>query len=436
MSPLRGVLRAWGAGMEAATWLALVPGRILARRGGLPLATDLAERLGRSAPVAPPGRAPWLVHAVSAGEMAAASALVAEMARRDVGLRALLSTGTSAGRAVAESTRRRFPDVVTGVTYLPWDRPRAVERWLARAGVEAVAVVEAEIWPGLFEGARRAGIPLVLCSGRMTPGEARRYALVRPFLGPAFEVPGWIGVQSPEDVARFVGAGAPPDRVFLSGNLKWDAPPGGRPLPAAWEAVLGGDVVVAASTHAPEEEVLLEALRLVRSSVPGARLVLAPRRVSRAGSIAALARRDGHTTALLSDAPPAGWDVLVVDAFGYLPELYRRAGAAFVGGSLSRRGGHSPAEPALAGVPLLMGPSDENSRGEARRLETSGALFRVGGNDPARSAASALVALLSDPVAQARAREALGSAAAGLRGAAKAAVNALLGIVGPPAPPV
>ena len=433
MTPSPRGLRAWGAGVEAATWLGLVPARVLSPRRGVPLSVELAERLGRSDPAPPPGRSPWLVHAVSAGEMSAASSLVAEMERRGLGLRALLATGTAAGRSVAETLRRRFPGVVTGVTYLPWDRPSAVRRWLARTGVEAVAVVEAEIWPGLFEAARGAGVPLAICSGRISAGEAGRYALVRPWFRRVLEIPGWIGVQTPQDASRFVRAGAPEARVVPSGNLKWDLPPGGRELPGEWEKALSvcrpGEFLVGASTHAPEEEILLDGLLRTRQVQRSARLVLAPRRVGRAGRIAGAARRRSLVPALLSEAPPAAWDVLVVDSFGHLPEVYRHAAAAYVGGSLTRHGGHSPCEPALSGLPLLMGPSDWGCRAESRLLEREGALLRVGADDPAAAVAAYFVALLSDRESAERARAASRTVAAGLRGASSAAVDAILALV-------
>lgn len=420
----------WAVLVETLVWLVLVPATTLGFRRGVPLGKELAERLGRAPLPEPPGRRPWLVHAVSAGEMIAASALVAEMARRGLGLRAVLATSTSAGRRMAEGIWRRFPDLVVGVTYLPWDRPRAITRWLSGIGCEAVVVIEAELWPGLFRAARAVGVPLAICSGRLTGPEARRYRLIRPLFRHVLSAASWVGVQTPEDLDRFVAAGAHRERVEIAGNLKWDAPPVGRELPVRWRDSIRGDYFVGGSTHEPEERILLGALHTLRRRRPAVRLVLAPRRVARAPRICRLARQAGFLSALLSAEPPSVWDVLVVDDYGFLPTLYAAASAAFVGGSLAPRGGHSPLEPALLGVPILMGPFDASARAVSGRLETAGALRRVDVRDPAGSVAAALEELLGNAEAARTASRAARAMAEAERGAAALAADRILALVG------
>ena len=421
---------AWAAGMEAATWAGLVPAIALARRRDVARPRELSERLGRSRPAVAAGRRPWLVHAVSAGEMTAASALVAEMGRRSGGLRAFLTTGTEAGRRIADALAGAYPDVVAGVAYLPWDRPAAMQRWLAALEPEVAVVVEAELWPGLFDAARRASIPIAVASGHLTDGEARRYRVVRPLFRGVLSAPAWFGVQTPADVGRFVAAGAEAGRVELAGNLKWDAPARGRALPAEWTACLGGPLVAGASTHAPEEEHLFDALASVRGNVRDVRLILAPRHVGRAHAVAASARAHGLRASLLSEPPAGGWDVLVVDGYGLLPSIYGLAAVVFVGGSLAPRGGHSPIEPALAGVPLVMGPHDDSCEEASRALEDAGALARVSPLAPGLSLASAIANFLRSPYAARRASAAAHAVADRERGTAARAVDRILALVG------
>ncbi|HVO51606.1 MAG TPA: glycosyltransferase N-terminal domain-containing protein [Thermoanaerobaculia bacterium] len=423
-------LGAWAAGMEAATWAGLVPAIALCRRRDVARPRELGERLGRSLPSVAAGRKPWLVHAVSAGEMSAASAIVAEMGRRAVGLRAFLTTGTEAGRRIADALAGAYPDVVAGVAYLPWDRPAAMRRWLAALGPEAAVVIEAELWPGLFDAARRASVPIAVASGRLTDAEAQRYRLVRPLFRGILSAPAWIGVQTPGDAGRFVAAGAEAARVEVAGNLKWDAPARGRALPAEWEACLGGPLVAGASTHAPEEELLFDALASIRGNVRDVRLVLAPRHVGRALAVAASARAHGLRASLLSAPPARGWDVLVVDGYGFLPSIYGKAAVVFVGGSLAPRRGHSPIEPALSGVPLVMGPHDDSCEEASRALEDAGALARVSPLAAAPSLASAVANFLRSPHAARRASAASRAVADRERGAAARAVDRILALVG------
>ncbi len=422
-------LGAWAAGMEAATWIGLVPAIALARRRDLSLRRELDERLGRASASVTGGHRPWLIHAVSAGEMSAASAIVAEMGRRPPGLRAVLTTGTEAGRRIAATLGEAYPDVVAGVAYLPWDRPGAIRRWLAALDPIAAVVVETELWPGLFDAARRAAIPLAVVSGRLSDAEARRYRLARPVFRDVLAAAGWIGVQTARDAERFVAAGADALRVEVAGNLKWDAPARGRALPPEWEACLAGPLVVGASTHAPEEEHLFDALISIRGNVHDARLLLAPRHVARSFGVAAAARAHGLRACLLSEPPARGWDVLIVDGYGFLPSLYGKAAVAFVGGSLAPRGGHSPIEPALAGVPLVMGPHDEACADVSRTLEEAGALTRVSPFAPAQSLASAIANLLRSPSAARRASSAAHAVAARESGAAARAVDRILGLI-------
>lgn len=423
-------LAAWSAGTEVVTWAGLVPAIALAPGRRLPLRLELGERLGRAAPPAPEGRRTWLVHAVSAGEMAAAGALVAEMARRQVGLHAHLTTGTEAGRQIAEALRNAHAATVTGVTYLPWDRPAAMRRWLAALDPEAAVVIEAELWPGLFDAARRAAIPLVVASGRLSDAEAARYRLARPVFGSVLAAAGWIGAQTHEDAKRFVAAGAEAGRVEVAGSLKWDAPARGRALSPGWEATLDGPLVVGASTHAPEESHLLRAIATVRARVPAARLVLAPRDAARGRRVLGLARKKGFRAVLLSDAPTDAWEVLVVDGYGSLPSFYAKAALAFVGGSLAPRGGHSPIEPALLGIPLAMGPHDASCAGASRALENGGALVRISTIDPAASLADAITRVLLEPDIPRQASTAARNLAERERGAAARVVDRVLGLVG------
>ncbi len=370
------VLGAYGVAAGAAVAAA----RIALLRGAG--ASERAERLGAAPPPCGPGR--LLLHAVSAGEMTAAWALAAEIERTAPGVKLLLTTGTSEGRIVAERAREACR-AVEAVSFLPWDRPAAVRRWLSRLAPSAVVTVEAELWPGLYLGARSLGIPVAVASGRLRPGEARRYALLgrffRPVVGRGLVDRRALG-SGPREVSL--------DRREPCPRRRDRRPEARRPgaerrrCDRAWEAHLGSGppLLVAASTHAPEEELLLAAVKRLRGEGVDVRLALAPRRVARAGEVERLARGAGFETRRLSGSPgPA--PVLVVDTFGLLSSLWPHAAVGFLGGTLAPVGGHSPVDAAEAGVPLVAGPSLDGVRELADTLRTAGALVDVGGDGAA-----------------------------------------------------
>lgn len=424
---VRLALGAYGAAMEAVTWTALVPFEAAREAFGPARAATVRQRLGRWVPPGTGTRPLLLFHAVSVGEMAAAEALLLALRGELAGFSAVVTAGNRDGLAAAEALAARRREV-RAVSLLPWDRPGRVRRWLQRLAPDAVCVVETELWPGLFLACRDLGVPLLVVNGRIYPRDVPRYRIARAFFREVLGAAAWIGVQTEAERSAFVEVGADPARVAVTGNLKLDLPVADAPLPAPWSEALadGAPLVVAGSTHAGEERVLLAAISRLRERVRDVRLVVAPRHPRRAAAIAEEARRAGLAAALWS-RPERGvpFDVVVVDAFGLLPALYARATAAFVGGSLVPRGGQSPVEPAARGVPVVSGPDLTHFAEVASALERAGGLTRVAGLDPAVEIASALEPLLTDEGARRaageRAREAVGT----LRGAASLSARAV-----------
>jgi 3-deoxy-D-manno-octulosonic-acid transferase len=362
--------------------------------------------------------------------MTAASALAAEIERTAPGQKVLLTTGTREGLTVAERVRESC-GAVEAVSYLPWDRPGAVHRWLSRLAPSAVVTVEAELWPGLFLGARSLGIPVAVASGRLRLSEARRYALARPFFRPVMEAVSWIGARTQEDRERFIAIGASAFCVEVTGDLKLDAPTPCATLPPEWESwfAAGPPLLVGVSTHAPEEDLLLTAMERLREKGIPVRLALAPRYVSRGVEVEQLARRAGFETRRLSGSRgPA--DVLVLDVFGLLPALFPHAAIAFLGGTIAPVGGHSPVGVAEAGVPLLAGPSLEGVSDVVGALRSAGALVDVSREGAVAELTAALAKLLADEDDRRRRGEAGRRALGCLRGAAARTATRVLALLG------
>jgi 3-deoxy-D-manno-octulosonic-acid transferase len=201
-----------------------------------------------------------------------------------------------------------------------------------------------------------------------------------------------ILARSAEDARRFTAIGAAADRVRDAGNVKFDAAARGlAPRPSDETEALR---IVAGSTHAPEERLLIEAAAALRTDFPRLELVLAPRRVRRARAILRRARAAGFRSALASQSDPAA-PVRVLDSIGGLAAAYSGAAIAVVGGTFSRHGGHSPLEAAVRGCALVIGPRPGAFRGEADALGAADAAELVGQR---RDLVPVLRKLLSDPV--------------------------------------
>ncbi len=315
------------------------------------------ERFGFVAPLA--GQRVIWIHAVSVGEVRSAAALVDRLAERFPRHRLLVTTMTPTG---SDQVRGLFGDSVTH-TYVPYDFPDAVNRFLDRVQPELAIIAETEFWPNLFAACRRRNIPLHLVNVRLSQASFRGYswfpALTRTMLSDA----SLICAQSRIDAQRLRNLGVAERVIRVTGNLKFDAelPPSllddGRALRARWG--VDRPVWIAASTHPHEEAKILEAFASLRERFPGLLLVLVPRHPERFAAVARLCRRRGHTIALRSKTrgvlgPEVG--VLVGDTMVELQQLYAAADVAFIGGSLVRRGGQNLLEACAVRVPVVFGP--------------------------------------------------------------------------------
>lgn len=333
----------------------------------------LAARLGFVAPVA--GKPVWL-HCVSVGETVAAEPLVSAL--REQGLPLLLTNTTFTG---AQRVRQRF-DKRLPHRYMPFDTPVAVARFLDRVQPRALVILETELWPNLIAACAKRAIPVLLVNARLSARSARGYARFPVLAGGMLQNLTAIAAQAQPDADRFLALGVRQDRVQVTGNLKFDlgtqaTDVGG--VHALHERIGARPVWVAASTHAGEDEILLDAHRLLMRDFPDALLVLVPRHPERFAQVAALVARREFSCARRSrqEVPAPATAVYLGDTMGEMPLYYGIAGAAFVGGSLLPIGGHNFLEPAALGLPLLAGPHCFNFQSIADELAAAGALSLV-----------------------------------------------------------
>ncbi|HXC95558.1 MAG TPA: 3-deoxy-D-manno-octulosonic acid transferase [Edaphobacter sp.] len=334
------------------------------------------------------------VHAVSVGEVLAAARLVTELKKVLPGWVVAVSTTTETGQRLATS---RLPD--SPVFYLPLDFSFAVRKYLQVLRPKILVLMESEFWPRLIEECYKSGIPIVVANARVSDRSFPRYLRLRRLWKRFFEMISLYLAQSSETAARLLKIGAPAEKVRVMGNLKYDvqSKDASQMTRRIGSLLAGARLVVAGSTLAGEEEMLLATWPAIHEAVPDAALLIAPRHPNRFDEVLGLIRKSGYPFSRCSDLVAAtelihGGTILLLDTIGDLASTYGLAAVAFVGGSLVPKGGHNPLEPAQFGVPVVTGPSFENFRGVVETMRAAEAIRIV---SPERLA-SALIELLQD----------------------------------------
>ncbi|MCC7251726.1 glycosyltransferase N-terminal domain-containing protein [Hyphomicrobium sp.] len=405
--------RAFGLAAPMLLWLRGRQGKEdPARRG---------ERYGKASAPRPEGPLLWM-HAASVGEANAVLPVIAQLLEERDDLSVLLTTGTLTSAAMARS---RLPPRALH-QFIVLDVPEYVSAFLDHWKPDLAVFVESEVWPNLIVDVSRRQIPLALVNARMSRRSARRWKWFSGLSLPLFSRFDLALAQNETFARTLQRLGA--RKVRAIGNLKIDAPP---PLVDAAEldrlrrALDGRPLLVAASTHNPEEEVVAEAHRLVAARLPRFCTIIAPRHPGRGKAIASRLRSRGFTVALRSadERPDAATDIYVVDTIGELGTLYALADVAFIGGSLIPHGGQNPIEAIRHGAVPLTGPHWTNFRDVYR------ALLRHKGTREVASAEALAVAVeeaLTQEGELARMRDGAKAALASLSGALDRTVAALV----------
>ena len=396
---------------------------------------SLRQRLG-SLPqnVHQPGPGAIWIHAVSVGEVLAVAPLIPLLLRRFPERRILVSTTTDTGQDLVAAQLD-----CDGVFYNPLDFAFSCRRTLRAIQPALVVVAETEFWPRFLREARLVGARVVIVNGRISDRSFGRYYSWRNTMRGVLAHVDRFLMQSEEDAGRVHAIGAAAERVFVTGNLKYDLAP---PAPSRLLAWLEGElarqqrqpVIVAGSVTAGEESLVLMAFGILQGQWPHALLVLAPRKPERFDVAASLIEESQHKLVRRSQLSLNGpldesASVLLLDSVGELAGVYRLADAVFVGGSLVPAGGHNILEPAAFGKPPLFGPSMENFREMAAMFLKAGAGMEV--RTP-EDLGVAWIELIQD----AARREQMGRAARELvesnRGATARALEHLAAILDPP----
>ena len=339
----------------------------------------------------PPDLSAWLkgtrpiwIHCVSVGEVLAVEKFVRLLLERKLRERVVLTTVTPTGQRIA----KQWEQERLRVFYFPFDVQFAVRRFFETLKPYTLLLVETEIWPNVILEARHRRVPIGIINGRVSERSSRAFLRFSFFFKPLLAALDFFLVQTREDEKRWVSLGVNPERVVVTGNMKLDAFDANgqavtdQDLREKWGFLSSDQVLVGGSTHPGEEEILLRVLGRLRKDHFPLKLLLAPRHIERSGEILKLAKQQGLQAALASTrGKNLSFEVLILDQLGELRRLYAIADAIIMGGSLIRRGGQNPIEPASWRKPIIHGPWVFNFQEIYRCLDEEGGSLRVNGEE-------------------------------------------------------
>lgn len=302
------------------------------------------------------------IHALSVGEVASARTLIQKVREEFPKSVIMFSSTTRSGEQHARVT---LADCVDVFIPFPFDNYGVVRYFVTSVRPDLFVLVETDFWPNFLYILKSKKIPPVLVNGRISGEAFANYRRLAFLFRPMFQSFGALAVQREDDVAMFRSLGVSGEKIFLLGNLKYDVL-----SPASVKDTVTGDkrfsipgqkiVMVAGSTHAGEEKVLLSVCKKMLDTYPAFFLVIAPREIERSQSIKQLAERMGIRIFFRTGGCDDNAQTMVLDTLGELAAVYSLADFAFVGGSLVPRRGHNPLEPAAKGKVVFFGPHMED----------------------------------------------------------------------------
>ncbi len=324
------------------------------------------------------------IHAVSVGEAVLAAKLSAGLKKRFPDVPVIVSTTTQTGNDMIHKSGKGILDAVF---YYPLDMSHIVSRVVKLLRPRLYVMIETELWPNLLEELHSRSVPVVLVNGRISDASFTNYRKIGFVTRRILGCIGCFCMQSERDAVKIKRLGAPAEKVFVTGNMKFDegeTPAGTSGLSREYLGFGKDDkIIVAGSTHFPEERSIIDVYKNLKREQGDLRLILAPRHVERVDAVRTYVERSGLSYNYFSDilgkdkAPPAGCDILLVDTIGHLKDLYGIATVVFIGGSLVRKGGQNPIEAARWGKAVVFGPHMSNFREVADVFLENEAAVRV-----------------------------------------------------------
>ncbi len=342
----------------------------------------------------------WL-HAVSVGETLAAVPLVKKLQHDNPDWQWVITTTTPTG---SELVRASFGDSVFHV-YAPYDLPIFLRAFLQRTQPQCAIVMETELWPNMLHSCKQQNIPVIIANARLSEKSARGYEKIAPLTQKMLNDVALVVAQQRTDGVRFMHLGLPRENMVVTGSIKFDLDidAATREKAAAlreqWTLNHTRKVLLAASTHFGEDDIILQAFQKIRATQTDLLLVLVPRHPERFDSVSKQCEASGFSVARRSHntAPTANTDIVIGDTMGELLTFYGAVDIAFVGGSLVPVGGHNLIEPAAWACPVISGSQLFNFSEVEKLLRDNRALAIA---DNAEQIAAQVSAWLNDETAR------------------------------------
>lgn len=324
------------------------------------------------------------IHAVSLGEVRVAQAIINELRQMIPSSSMIVSTATTHGRNLAIDLFGKEVKII----YAPLDIMLFVWMSLNTIRPDALVFLEAEIWPAWISEAKRRGIKIAIINGRISPRSFGRYLRFKPLFGHILSKVDAFSMITEDDKRRITAMGASPSRIIVNGNAKFDLlsrqadPFIEDETRRLFNLRNNNDLLIAGSTHTGEEEMVIEAYKRIVGEFPETILFIAPRHIERSREIAAILEKNKlefQFRSGLKEGAERCKQVIIIDSFGELFNLYSIGTVIFCGGSLVPLGGQNPMEPAIWAKPVLYGPSMEDFLDAKAILEENRAGIEVSG---------------------------------------------------------
>jgi 3-deoxy-D-manno-octulosonic-acid transferase len=302
------------------------------------------------------------IHAVSVGEVLTITPLIKKLKEKDSNKEIVLSTITDTGLMVAIDKVGKIANII----YLPFDVPFLIRKAIRSIEPDLFVIIETELWPNLVKHIKKNNIPILLLNGRISEKSFKGYKKIRFFVKQILTNIDLFCMQDELYSSRIKQLGADHNRVITIGNLKFDKEFSLNPL--QWINIFkdlkkeyGNFIIVAGSTHEPEEEMILDAYIRLKRDFPNIRLIIAPRHPERFNEVGELLKKKGlefiKRSEITLDSDPK---IILLDVIGELAIVYSICDIAIIGGSFILHGGQNPFEPAYWGKAIVCGPHMEN----------------------------------------------------------------------------
>jgi 3-deoxy-D-manno-octulosonic-acid transferase len=331
----------------------------------------------------------WM-HAVSVGEILASLSFLKALKKNFPSKKIVLSTTTYTGQKIALD---RFPEA-DRIMYTPVDSIFCTRRVASLLKPEIFITVETELWPALFQSLKNLDARIVILNGRISNASYQGYRKIKFFMTKLLSKVDYLYMQDDGGAERIINLGGDRDKVGIMGNFKFDME-FDHSTSLNWHYSANSDILLAASTHKGEEEIILDAFTIIKKTFAELKLVLAPRHPERFDEVAELINKKGYSyvrrSEIIQDTEIRGRgsvsadkgqqptdnmipDIILLDSVGELPIVFADITITFVGGSLVPIGGHNIFEPAYWSKPIIFGPHMDNFPAAADFLDSNAAL--------------------------------------------------------------